>query len=67
MEDKDYLSVRNRTVTKANELIQKSRFSLSLQQQKIMLYLISQISPYDEEFKLYTFSITEFCKVLWYR
>lgn len=63
MEDKDYLSVRNRTVTKANELIQKSRFSLSLQQQKIMLYLISQVSPYDEEFKLYTFSITEFCKV----
>ena len=63
MEDKDYLSVRNRTVIKANELIQRSRFSLSLQQQKIMLYLISQISPYDEEFKLYTFSITEFCKV----
>ena len=52
-----------KTVIKANELIQKSRFNLSLQQQKIVLYLISQITPYDEEFKLYEFSIQEFCKV----
>ena len=58
-----FLEVRNKTVTKANELIQKSRFSLSLQQQKIVLYLISQISPYDDDFKIYEFSIQEFCKV----
>lgn len=63
MENKNYLDIRNRTVTKANELIQKSRFSLSLLQQKVVLYLISQISPYDEDFKLYQFSIQEFCKV----
>lgn len=49
-------------VTKSNDLIQKSRFSLSLQQQKIILCLISQISPYDEAFKLYEFSIVDFCK-----
>lgn len=55
--------LRNKTVVKANELIQKSRFNLSLQQQKIVLYLISQITPYDEEFKLYEFSIPEFCRV----
>lgn len=55
--------VRNKTVVKANELIQKSRFSLSLLQQKIVLYLISQISQYDEEFKLYEFDIREFCQV----
>lgn len=54
-------SIKN-TVVKANELIQKSRFSLSLQQQKIVLYLISQITPQDEDFKLYSFSITDFCK-----
>ena len=36
---------RERKVTKANELIQKSRFSLSAQQQKIVLFLISQITP----------------------
>lgn len=63
MKDKRCLEVRNKTVTKANELIQKSRFSLSLQQQKIVLYLISQISPYDDDFKIYEFSIQEFCRV----
>ena len=56
-------AARNRTVVKANELIQKSRFTLTLQQQKVVLYLISQITPYDDDFKLYEFSINEFCKV----
>ena len=50
-------------VTKANDLIQKSRFKLSHQQQKIVLYLISQISPFDEDFRMIEFSISEFCKV----
>lgn len=50
-------------VVKANDLIQRSRFNLSLQQQKIVLYLISQITQYDEEFKLYEFSIIDFCKI----
>lgn len=57
------IQVLEKTVVKANELIQKSRFNLSLQQQKIVLYLISQISPFDEDFKLYEFSIQQFCKV----
>lgn len=59
----NFLAVRDSTVVKANDLIQKSRFSLSLQQQKIVLYLISQIKPYDEDFKVYSFDIKEFCKV----
>lgn len=63
MEESRYLEIRNATVRKANDLIQKSRFNLSLQQQKIVLYLISQITPFDEEFKTYEFSITEFCRV----
>lgn len=62
-QDSHYLEVRNRTVVKANELIQKSRFNLSLQQQKIVLFLISQITAFDEEFKLYEFNIVDFCKV----
>ena len=53
---------RDRYVVKANELIQKSRFNLTLQQQKIVLYLISQIERNDKEFKLYSFSIQQFCK-----
>lgn len=53
----------NRTVSKANDLIQKSRFSLSLQQQKVVLYLISQINANDTDFKLYDFMIADFCRV----
>lgn len=55
--DDSYLDI------KSNDLIQKSWSSLSLQQQKIVLYLISQITPFDDDFKLYTFSINEFCKI----
>lgn len=62
-EDKHLYDARSQMVVKANELIQKSRFNLSLQQQKIVLYLISQITPYDEDFRTYEFSINEFCKV----
>ena len=62
-QEQKYLEIRHNTVVKANELIQKSRFSLSLQQQKVVLFLISQITPFDEDFKLYEFSIVEFCKV----
>lgn len=54
---------REYTITKANELIQKSRYSLSTQQQKIILYLISQINPKATEFKKAKFKIQEFCKV----
>ncbi len=63
-ETKDnYVMLRDRQVVKANDLIQKSRFSLSLLQQKIVLYLISQINTYDEDFKEYEFDIRTFCKV----
>lgn len=63
MTQAEKLAQRSKSVVKANELIQKSRFSLSLQQQKMVLYLISKIEPQDEDFKLYEFSIAEFCKV----
>ena len=63
MKQETYLEQRDKLVVKANELIQKSRFNLSLQQQKIVLYLISQIMPQDDDFKLYSFTIPEFCRV----
>lgn len=47
---------------KANELIQRARCNLSLTQQKILLYLIAQISPNDTEFKAITFNIADFGK-----
>lgn len=54
---------RHNIVVKSNKLIQRSRFSLTAQQQKILLYIISLIEPFDEDFKEYEFKITEFCKV----
>lgn len=54
---------REACVRKANELIQKSRFDLSTQQQKMILYLISKITPYDDDFEEYQFTITDFCNV----
>lgn len=59
----NYVALREKQVVKANDLIQKSHFSLSLLQQKIVLYLISQIEYTDKEFRLYEFDIREFCKV----
>ena len=54
---------RIKQVRKANQLIQESHFNLSVQQQKIIIYLISKINPLDKEFKEYTFDIREFCDV----
>lgn len=59
----EYITLRDKTVVKANDLIQKSRFSLSTLQQKIVLFLISQIEYADTEFKEYEFDIRTFCKV----
>ena len=61
--DNTVTSLRDYKVVKSNELIQKSRFQLSLQEQKIILYLISKIRPEDMELKEHTFEIIEFCKV----
>lgn len=50
-------------VVKSNDLIQKSRFSLSATQQKIILYLISKIKYNDEDFEEYEIHIKDFCEV----
>ena len=62
-EKQEIAESRYNTVTKANELIQKSKYALSVQQQKIVLYLISQINPHAEEFKILKFKIKDFCKI----
>lgn len=63
MADQEIIAARGAIVAKSNDLIQRSRFTLSTQQQKIVLYLISKIQPDDKEFKRYQFSIVEFCRV----
>jgi len=54
---------RGYKVIKSNDLIQKSRFQLSTQEQKIILYLISKITPDDVELKEHDFEIREFYKI----
>jgi len=63
MDKKLLMEINTRTVKKANALIQQSRFELSAQQQKMLLYLISQIEPTDKEFQLYEFDLKHFCAV----
>ena len=55
--------LREYKIVKSNEIIQKARFKLSMQEQKIILYLISKIKPTDKEFESYTFSVIEFCQI----
>lgn len=58
-------------VVKANELIQKNRFELSLQEQKTIAFMCSMIKPIEAknrakgiDFQLeYDFSIRDYCKV----
>lgn len=63
--EKDSLrSARKNIVAKDNRLIQKSRYSLSLMENKALLYLISMIRPDDQPGKIYTFSCSEFQRLL---
>ena len=50
-------------VRKANDLIQHSRFNLTKEQQRIVLYVLSQIKPTDKDGRGYKFNFAEFCKV----
>lgn len=54
---------RYEIVVKSNELIQKSRFSLTTNQQKIILYLISKLKYQDNDFKELKVDIKDFCRV----
>ena len=52
---------RNYYVVKSNALIQKSRFSLSLQAQRCLLFAISRIKFNDAPSTEYTFKIRDIC------
>ena len=57
-----YSAERDKMVVKSNDLIQKSRFSLTVQQQRVILYLISKIEYGDKDFREYEFDIKDFCR-----
>jgi plasmid replication initiation protein len=56
-------AAREYFVCKSNELIQKGRYNLSTQQQKIVLYAISKVKKGDDPRKLYELSIEDICSV----
>lgn len=62
--DKQELQQRREyMVVKSNDLIQKTRYSLSMPEQKMVLYLVSKIKPGDSILKEYDFQIKEFCEI----
>ena len=51
-------------VRQSNELVQEGSYELrELQEQRILLYLISQIRPEDVEFREITLNKSEFCRI----
>lgn len=50
-------------VKKSNELIQRSRYSLTLTEQRLLLYLISRIQKSDNGQKRYKVKIRDACKI----
>ena len=63
VESEKLSETRGHLVVKRNDLIQKSRHQLDLQEQKIILYMISKIKPNDKDFTEQVFSVAEFCRV----
>ena len=59
---RDVLSAQSMSVVKGNALIQKTHYSLSLIEQKAILYIISKIKPNDSGDTEYIFNIRDFCK-----
>lgn len=54
---------RSLFVVKSNSLIQKTRYELSLEEQRLLLYIISKIKPEDEKMKMQEFTIRDYCDV----
>lgn len=61
---KDIQAMRDSQVTKANSLIQRTRYTLSVPEQRLLLFLIAKISPYDTELPVITFTLVDFFNVI---
>ena len=54
---------RNQKVVKHNDLVQKSRYLLSIHEQKTIAFLVSLIKPSDKSNLEYEFEIIDFCRI----
>lgn len=50
------------TVRKANQLIQRNRFDMTVREQRLLLYCISRIKPTDKGGELYKIKIRDVCR-----
>lgn len=60
--DLKILEARNQKVIKHNDLVQKSRFTLSLVEQKTVNFIISLIKPGENKLE-YEFEIKDYCRI----
>lgn len=54
----------SQAVVKSNPMIRDSKISLSIQEYKLMLYLISKVKQSDDDFDYNTYELSKLCKVL---
>lgn len=54
---------RAQLVTESNNFILGSNFKLTAQEKKILMFLVSKVHMFDTEFKEYSFSVQDFCRV----
>ena len=52
------------TVYKRDDMIQRSRFDLTLREQRLVLFAISKIKPHDTSDTLYEFNMRDMCKII---
>ncbi len=64
MESKEILSVKSMLVVKENELIQRASYHMSMEEQKLLCYVISKIKPTDKVFEQYTISALDFAEIV---
>lgn len=60
---KNAIEKRQQTVFKSNQLVVEGRFNLSLQEQRILLYLIARIQKDDTEFKPVELPLIDFFEI----
>lgn len=63
MENREVLDAKSMLVVKENELIQRASYNLTMEEQKMLCYVISKIKPTDKEFEQYTISASDFAEI----
>ena len=64
VEDKSLRNTRRQYVAKRNDLVQRTRRSLTMTESKALSYILSKIKPDDTPDTVYRFDCQEFCRLL---